>query len=115
MHPYLNRKDRRQAARLKGRPARPAHHAIRPKVSPMLVGAEIVTRPLEQLFDELVRTGAVSVNARGFPQFLACDGHWYEAAPAIDGLIWHFEMWPPRTARNCRCSPGATCMSPCTT
>lgn len=100
MHPYLNRKDRRQAARLEGRRARPARRAMRPKASPMRVGAEIVMRPLEQLFDELERTGSVSVIARGFPQFLACDGHWYEAAPAIEGLIWHFEMWSTRHGKE---------------
>ena len=42
------------------------------------------------------RTGEVSVDARGYPEFLAADGHWYEAAPAIEGLIWHFEMWCTR-------------------
>lgn len=97
MHPYsLNRRQRREAERHQRRsPTRP-RRKMRPEASPMIVGAEIVMRPLEQLFDELDRTGTVSVNARGFPEFLACDGYWYEAAPAIEGLIWHFEMWETR-------------------
>lgn len=96
MHPYLNRKARRLAQRAESRRGRPARRAERPKASPMIIGAEIVMRPLEQLVDELDRTGKVPVNARGFPEFLACDGHRYEAAPAIEGLIWHFEMWETR-------------------
>lgn len=96
MHPYMNRKDRRLVQRIESRRARPGRRAERPKASPMIVGAEIVMRPLEQLFDELDRTGKVSVNARGYPDFLACDGYRYEAAPAIEGLIWHFEMWEIR-------------------
>ncbi|WP_246892464.1 hypothetical protein [Achromobacter xylosoxidans] len=76
-----------------------------PKASPMIVGAEIVMRPLEQLFDELDRTGKVPVNSRGFPEFLACDGRWYEAAPAIEGLIWHFEMWCTRHRKELPLQP----------
>ncbi|WP_231690204.1 hypothetical protein [Achromobacter sp. 2789STDY5608615] len=62
-------------------------------------------RPLEQLFDELDRTGKVSVNAKGYPAFVACDGHKYEAAPAIEGLIWHFEMWSIRHAKELPLQP----------
>lgn len=106
MHAYMNRRDRRLALRIEGRrPRRPARHEMRPKASPMIVGAEIVMRPLEQLFDELDRTGKVTVNSRGFPEFLACDGHWYEAAPAIEGLIWHFEMWCTRHRKELPLQP----------
>lgn len=71
----------------------------------MMVGAEIVMRPLEQLFDELARTGRASVNARGFPDFLACDGYRYEAAPVIECLIRHFEMRETRHGRRLLLQP----------
>ena len=61
----------------------------------MIIGAEVVLRPWSS-FRPMDRTGEVSVDARGYPEFLAADGHWYEAAPAIEGLIWHFEMWCTR-------------------
>lgn len=104
MHPYMNRKDRRLVQRIETRRAR-VRRLERRKASPMIVGAEIVMRPLEQLFDELDRTGKVSVNAKGYPEFLACDGRWYEAAPAIEGLIWHFEMWCTRHCKDLPLQP----------
>ncbi|CUR74690.1 hypothetical protein [Achromobacter phage CF418P1] len=104
MHPYMNRKDRRLVQRIETRRAR-VRRLERRKASPMIVGAEIVMRPLEQLFDELDRTGKVSVNTKGYPEFLACDGHRYEAAPAIEGLIWHFEMWSIRHGRELPLQP----------
>ncbi|WP_029954134.1 hypothetical protein [Achromobacter sp. DH1f] len=104
MHPYMNRKDRRLVQRIETRRAR-VRRIERPKASPMIIGAEIVMRPLEQLFDELDRTGKVSVNAKGYPDFLACDGHRYEAAPAIEGLIWHFEMWGIRHRKELPLQP----------
>lgn len=66
----------------------------------MIMGSEIVMHPLEQLFDELDRTGKVSVNAKGYPEFVACDGRKYEVEPAIEGLIWHFEMWSVRHGKE---------------
>lgn len=96
MHAYLNRRERRMALRIESRRQTRARRIERPKAAPMIIGAEVVLRPLEQLFDQLDRTGEVSVDARGYPEFLAADGHWYEAAPAIEGLIWHFEMWCTR-------------------
>ncbi|AHC47988.1 hypothetical protein AX27061_3528 [Achromobacter xylosoxidans NBRC 15126 = ATCC 27061] len=104
MHPYMNRHDRRQARRAEGRRPR-AGRMARPMAAPMIMGSEIVMRPLEQLFDELDRTGKVSVNAKGYPTFVACDGHKYEAAPAIEGLIWHFEMWSIRHAKELPLQP----------
>lgn len=104
MHPYMNRKDRRLVQRIETRRAR-VRRLERRKASPMIVGAEIVMRPLEQLFDELDRTGKVSINAKGYPEFLECDGHRYEAAPAIEGLIWHFEMWSIRHGRELPLQP----------
>ncbi|HAP28189.1 MAG TPA: hypothetical protein DCR74_21825 [Achromobacter sp.] len=71
----------------------------------MMAGAEFVMRTLEHLLDELDRTGKVSVNARGYPDFLACDGYRYEAAPAIEGLIWHFEMWETRHGKQLPLQP----------
>lgn len=104
MHPYMNRHDRRQARRAEGRRPR-AGRIARPVAAPMIMGSEIVMRPLEQLFDELDRTGKVSANAKGYPIFVACDGHKYEAAPAIEGLIWHFEMWSIRHAKELPLQP----------
>lgn len=104
MHPYMNRQDRRRAHRAEGR--RPqARRFMRPVAAPMIMCSEIVMRPLEQLFDELDRTGKVSVNAKGFPEFVACDGRKYEAAPAIEGLIWHFEMWSIRHGKELPLQP----------
>ncbi|MGN6659628.1 MAG: hypothetical protein ACTHKN_11615 [Achromobacter mucicolens] len=105
MHPYMNRKDRRLVQRIESRRRSRGRREERPKTAPMMVGAEIVMRPLEQLFDELDRTGKVSVNARGYPDFLACDGYRYEAAPAIEGLIWHFEMWETRHGKKLPLQP----------
>lgn len=104
MHPYMNRKDRRLVQRIETRRAR-VRRLERREAPPMIVGAEIVMRPLEQLFDELDRTGKVSVNAKGYPDFLACDGRRYEAAPAIEELIWHFEMWGIRHGRKLPLQP----------
>ncbi|WP_395757568.1 hypothetical protein [Achromobacter sp. EB05] len=100
----MNRKDRRLVQRIETRRAR-VRRLERREASPMIVGAEIVMRPLEQLFDELDRTGKVSVNAKGYPDFLACDGRRYEAAPAIEGLIWHFEMWSIRHGKELPLQP----------
>lgn len=105
MHPYMNRKDRRLVQRIESRRRSRTRREERPKAAPMMVGAEIVMRPLEQLFDELDRTGKISVNERGFPEFLACDGYRYEAAPAIEGLIWHFEMWETRHGKTLPLQP----------
>jgi hypothetical protein len=62
----------------------------------MLVGSDLVLRPLQQIIDQIEMHGTVDVDGRGTPQFLAGDGRWYEAAPAIEGVIWHFEMMATR-------------------
>ncbi|WP_367351806.1 hypothetical protein [Achromobacter animicus] len=109
----MNRKDRRLEQRIESRRRSRARREERPKTAPMMVGAEIVMRPLEQLFDELDRTGKVSVNARGHPDFLARDGYRYEAAPAIEGGT--LKCGRRDTESNCPSSPCGICTWPCTT
>lgn len=92
MHPYMNRHDRRRAQRTDGR--RSARRAgQRPRMIPMLIGSQLLLQPVEHIVDQIERHGRVPANTDGQPQFQAADGHWEEAAPAIQELIWHFEMW----------------------
>lgn len=100
MHPYLNRRERRMAQRTEGRmaqrtegrrPARRSH--LLPRVVPMIIGSHLLLSPIEQIVDLIERGGQPRTSAEGQPLFQAADGKWQEAAPAIQGLIWHFEMW----------------------
>jgi hypothetical protein len=64
--------------------------------TPMIVGADLVLRPLEQIVDRLGIDGTVDVDGKGTPVFQAGDGQWYDAAGAIEGVVWHFEMMETR-------------------
>lgn len=80
----------------KARRARQKRYVPRPVRTPMLVGADLVLRPLMQIIDQIELHGTVDTDARGVPQFLASDGRWYDSASAIEGVIWHFEMMATR-------------------
>lgn len=99
----MNRQQRRTAERLAARqvaqrrmPAHQQPRRERPVHAPMVVGAELVMRPLEQIIEQIATHGTVDVDERGHPQFMAADGHWYESAGAIEGVVWHFEMLETR-------------------
>lgn len=105
MHPCsLNRRQRRAAERDGRRRARPARRE-RPSMMPMLIGADRALRPIEQLIEQIERGGKFSANDHGQAQFQTPDGTWHEAAPAIEGLIWHFEMWCIRHRRDLPLQP----------
>ncbi|MBD9433214.1 hypothetical protein IB257_25025 [Achromobacter sp. ACM03] len=104
MHAYLNRKDRRLAARTAGR--RPARQRrLPPRLTPLLIGAHMLLSPIEQVIVQIECGGQLQVNADGQPQIHTADGQWHEAAPAIQGLIWHFEMWCIRHGRDLPLQP----------
>lgn len=75
----------RKARRAKRYQPKPVRH-------PMLVGASLVMFPLQQIVNQLDLHGTVDTDSKGVAQFMATDGRWYESAPAIEGVIWHFEM-----------------------
>lgn len=63
--------------------------------TPMLVGTDLVLRPLERIIEQIERDGTVNASRRGVPIFQQ-DGKWYETAAAIEGVIWHFETFAAR-------------------
>ena len=87
------RKQRRHKARNKA-------YTPREVRTPMIVGSELVMQPLEAIFDQLERDGTVHTDQKGVPVFQAGDGIWYDAAEAIEGVIWHFEMISTRTGKD---------------
>lgn len=64
--------------------------------TPMIVGTDLVLRPLEAIVGRLEIDGTVDVDGKGDPVFQAGDGEWYDAAGAIEGVSWHFEMLATR-------------------
>ena len=64
--------------------------------APMIVGTDLVLRPLEAIIDQIERDGTVNTSGKGVPMFQAGDGKWYDTADAIDGVIVHFEMYAMR-------------------
>lgn len=68
--------------------------------TPMLVATDLVLRPLESIVDRLEIDGTVDVDGKGNPVFQAGDGRWYDAAGAIEGVMWHFEMFCTRHRRE---------------
>jgi len=82
-------KPHRQARRTK-------RYTPRPVRTPMLVGTDLVLRPLEAIVDRLEIDGTVDVDGKGNPVFQAGDGDWYDAAGAIEGVMWHFDMMATR-------------------
>ncbi|CAP41281.1 hypothetical protein [Bordetella petrii] len=87
----------RQARREKRR-----NKPYRPRAvhTPMLVATDLVLRPLEQIIDQLERDGTVTTDAKGYAVFQAGDGQWYPSDEAIEGVIWHFEMFCTRHGRE---------------
>lgn len=72
----------------------------RAKHAPMLVASDLVLRPLEQIIEQLVRDGTSITDSKGYPVFQAGDGQWYPSDEAIEGVIWHFEMFCTRHGRE---------------
>lgn len=64
--------------------------------TPMIVGTDLVLRPLEAIIDRLELDGMIDVDGKGNPVFRAGDGEWYDAAGAIEGVMWHMEMHATR-------------------
>lgn len=64
--------------------------------TPMIVGTDLVLRPLEAIVDRLEIDGTVDVDGKGNPVFQAGDGEWYDAAGAIEGVHKHFDMFATR-------------------
>ncbi|MEI2416173.1 hypothetical protein V8Z80_08305 [Orrella sp. JC864] len=80
-----HRKARRAKARNK--PYRP-----KPSEPPMLVGSHLVLSPLEHMVEQLERDGTLDTDERGTPIVIGRDGREYDAAGALEGVLWHFEM-----------------------
>ena len=104
MIPAMNRQQRRMMEKQQAR-VRAGRRVERAKRAPMLVATDLVLRPLEAIIDQINRDGTVHTDAQGFPDFRAGDGKWYEAAGAIEGVIWHFEMWCTRHNRTLPLEP----------
>ncbi|WP_028354788.1 hypothetical protein [Bordetella petrii] len=75
---------------------RAKRYVPRPVRTPMIVGTDLVLRPLEAIVDRLEIDGTVDVDGKGNPVFQAGDGEWYETAGAIEGVMWHFDMMATR-------------------
>lgn len=73
--------------------------------TPMLIGSDLVMRPVEQIIEQIERDGTVMVGSNGFPVFQAGDGKWHDSAAGIEGLIWHLEMWCTRHGRELPLQP----------
>ncbi len=80
---------------IRHKPRRKKRYVPRPIRTPMLIGAELAMRPLEQIIEQMAREGTIN-EENGVPVFLACDGDWYQSAEAIEGMIWHLEMYCDR-------------------
>ena len=72
----------------------------RAKHAPMLVASDLVLRPLERIIDQLKHEGTAITDSKGYPVFQAGDGQWYPSADAIEGVIWHLEMFCTRHGRE---------------
>lgn len=86
---------RRLAAKDRRRPPKPrrnedAHHH-------MIVGSALVFGPLEAIIDQIEADGTLNCSPRGRPIFRDFkDGHWYDTAAALEGVIAHLEMYETR-------------------
>lgn len=58
----------------------------------MLVASDLVLRPLETIVDQLDISGSLDTDGKGNPIFRDGNGRTHDAAAAIEGLMWHFEM-----------------------
>lgn len=72
----------------------------RPVRTPLIVGTSLVMGPLIAIIDQIERDGTVLIGARGRPVFQDGDGKWYETPAALEGLIWHLEMYSTRHVVN---------------
>jgi hypothetical protein len=102
----MNRQQRRNAGKDAARVR--AHEKVRarwPVRNSMVLAAELVMRPVDQIIDQIERDGTVDVDERGFPHFQAGDGNWYDSAAGIEGVIWHFEMWCIRHGKELPLQP----------
>lgn len=79
------------------KPRRNKRYVPKPVRPPMLIGAELAMRPLEQIIEQIARDGTINTED-GVPVFLTSDG-WYQSAEAIEGMIWHLEMYCARHGR----------------
>lgn len=89
---------------IRHKPRRNKRYVPRPVHTPMLIGAELAMRPLEQIIEQIDRDGTINTE-NGIPVFLACDGDWYQSAEAIEGMVWHLEMWCQRHSRTLPLEP----------
>jgi hypothetical protein len=80
------------------RRAKTRNRQYRPKPvrSPMLVASQLVLGPVEAIIERLDIDGTVHTDRRGTPIFQDGDGKWYDAAEAIEGVVWHFETMQRR-------------------
>lgn len=60
--------------------------------TPMIIGAHLVLSPLDQIVRQIKTDGTVDVDAKGIPQFRATCGNFFATVPAIEGVIYHFEV-----------------------
>jgi hypothetical protein len=75
---------------------RAKRYVPKPVRTPMIVGTDLVLRPLETIIDRLEIDGTIDVDGKGNPVFPTSDGEWYDAAGAIEGVMWHMEMHATR-------------------
>lgn len=86
---------RRLAAKDQRRPPKPqrnenVHHH-------MIIGSALVFGPLEAIIDQIEADGTLNCSPRGRPIFRDFkDGHWYDTAAALEGVIAHLEMYETR-------------------
>ncbi|MDS1141755.1 hypothetical protein RE432_15040 [Pusillimonas sp. SM2304] len=67
--------------------------------TPLIVGAQLVLGPLERIVDQIANDGTVDVSDRGTPVFQDGDGGWHDTAAALEGVVWHLEMFCARHDR----------------
>ncbi len=77
----------------------------RPTRTPMIVGAQMTIAPLQQIIDQIASDGTVNTSAKGVPMFQAGDGRWYDTAAALEGVIWHLDMYCARHSKQLPIQP----------
>ncbi len=64
--------------------------------TPMIVGTDLVLRPLERIIEQICIDGTTNVSRRGTPVFQNGSSEWFDSAEAIDGVILFCEMYAHR-------------------
>lgn len=94
----MNREQRRSAKAVQARrQARERIAMLRPRRFPMIVKADTVLRPLEDIIEQIERHDTMDVSRSGMPIFrIPGERGWYATAPAIRGVVEAFDLWAKR-------------------